>query len=202
MKSDSVGLWAFVLPAGEVVNEVTSMCADAEDHCEALLRKVENLVRRYPYLDGPITDDKSSDEVISPASIEEVLSPVFSKKLKQSRDANGLRSYMFKFPDPTHWNLLLDLVNRSLVSVQIPDAWKNTRMLLLPEKELTRSPEETRSISFPDSFQKRGGGGALFLSRFRHVLHQKERLTGRKPIWFPGVISVTDALSSFPGGPF
>ena len=88
--------------------------------------------------------------------------------MKKSRDAHGLNNFMLKFLDPAHWQLLLDLYNRSFTSAILPKAWKDTRMLLLAKKESICEPAQTRPISLLDTFQKIGE--KLFLSRFRSVL--------------------------------
>ncbi|CAF4179157.1 unnamed protein product, partial [Adineta steineri] len=50
----------------------------------------------------------------------------------------------------------------------LPDAWKETRMILIAKKESICSPALTRPISLIDSFLKIGE--RLFLNRFRDVL--------------------------------
>ena len=168
LKPATAVLRAFIMPSGEVVKDPPSMCAAAADHYETLFRRVDNVMRPHPYLDAPRIDHDNADEVIPPATLDEVINAVFMKKMKKSRDAHGLNNFMLKFLDPAHWQLLLDLYNRSFTSAILPKAWKDTRMLLLAKKESICDPAQTRPISLLDTFQKIGE--KLFLSRFRSVL--------------------------------
>ncbi len=78
---------------------------------------------------------------------------------------------MLKFLDQPYWQLLTDLYNRSFATTLLPEAWKDTRMLLLAKKDAICSPAQTRPISLLDAFQQIGE--KLFLTRFRRVLDDR-----------------------------
>jgi hypothetical protein len=69
-----------------------------------------------------------------------------------------------KILDYSHWSLILELFNHSFQTAIIPKAWKDTRMILLTNKEAIYPPSATRPISLLDSFRK--VGEKIFLSCF------------------------------------
>ena len=169
LKPDSSRLRALISPSGEVVKDAKGMCETAADHYEALLRKVENVIRPHPYLDAPVTLHDNVLESIPLATWEELILVVTHTKRKKSRDAHGLSSSMFQHLDPSHWSSLLNLFNRSFSSAFLPLAWKDSRMVLLAKKESICTPANTRPISILDVFQKIAE--KLFLTRFKAVLN-------------------------------
>ncbi|CAF0906163.1 unnamed protein product [Adineta steineri] len=165
--SSSSSVHALIDSSGKANKDPVLMCEVAADYYENFFRKSE-IIRPHPYTDSPFLHHENVDELIPEVTLEELIYTVQVKRKKKSVDAHGICNYMFNFLDLTHWSLFLTLFNHSFKNTILPDAWKETRMILIAKKESICSPALTRPISLIDSFLKIGE--RLFLNRFRDVL--------------------------------
>ncbi|CAF4035626.1 unnamed protein product, partial [Adineta steineri] len=167
LKPSSSSVHALIDSSGKANKDPVLMCEVAADYYEKFFRK-SVIIRPHPYTDSPFLHHENVDELIPEVTLEELIYTVQVKRKKKSVDAHGICNYMFNFLDLTHWSLFLTLFNHSFKNTILPDAWKETRMILIAKKESICSPALTRPISLIDSFLKIGE--RLFLNRFRDVL--------------------------------
>ena len=145
MKQNASNLRAMITPAGSVEKDPAKMTNLAADHYEHLFSKVNNIVRPHPYLHAPTQTFDNSSEAIPPADIVDLLQCAHRKKMKKSKDPHGISLFLLKFRDDSHWPLILDMINTSFISAQLPNAWKVSRMLLLAKKNSICPPRSNAS---------------------------------------------------------
>jgi hypothetical protein len=133
--------------------------------------KKPDIIRPHPYTDSPLIEFDNAEEIIPEVTIEELIETIQMKRKKKSVDAHGISNFMFNFLSSSHWSFLLQLYNMSFQKAILPNAWKDTRMILLAKKESICPPASTRPISLLDVFQK--VGEKLFLTRFKDVLSRR-----------------------------
>jgi hypothetical protein len=171
MKSTSSSLHGFILNNGEIIKNPEEMCETAADYYEDFFKEPENIYRPHPYTDAPEVEWENYNEEIPPASVDEILDIVCSRKKKKSCDAHGLSNFMFNSLPPSYWSLLVNIFNLSFSQAIFPVQWKDTRILLLAKKESICNPSFTRPISLLDVFLKINE--KLFLTRFSDVVKRR-----------------------------
>jgi hypothetical protein len=126
MKSTSSALHGFILSNGEVIKNPEIMCETAADYYEDFFKELENIHRPHPYTDAPEVEWENYHEEIPPASVDEVLNIVRSRRKKKSCDAHGISNFKFNFLPSSHWSLLVKIFNLSFSDAIMPEKWKDT----------------------------------------------------------------------------
>jgi hypothetical protein len=83
-KSSASSLKGFILPNGEVVQDVEQMLEMAATHYENLFLEPKEIMRPHPFVDAPLSVTEIDDEPIPPAELEEVIQIVNACKKKKN----------------------------------------------------------------------------------------------------------------------
>ncbi|CAF1305368.1 unnamed protein product [Adineta ricciae] len=168
MKSASSSLHGFIVQNNDVIKDRKKMCEIAANYYENFFNKPQNIYYPHPYTDIPEIEADNYNEKIPLATVDEVLDIVLAKKKKKSCDAHALSNYMFNFLPLSYWTLMTEIFNDSFLNANFPNAWKDSRILLLAKKEHICEVNSTRPISLLDVFLK--VNEKLFQTRFNDVL--------------------------------
>ncbi|CAF5025108.1 unnamed protein product [Rotaria sp. Silwood1] len=136
LKPSSSTVHAFIAPSGHIIKDTKEMCEVAADFYENFFKQ-SNIVKPHPYTDFPPIEYDNVDEPIPEVTFDELIFTVQAKRKKKSLDAHGISNFMFNFLDQCHWSLFLKLFNHSFEKAILPEAWKDTRMVLLAKKSLS-----------------------------------------------------------------
>ncbi|CAF4343563.1 unnamed protein product [Rotaria magnacalcarata] len=176
-------LRGFNLSSGQIESDATAMVQLAADYYEKLFEE-PSVTRPHPYTDSPLVLSLENNSPIPDVTYADVLKVVKTRKKKRSCDIHGISSYLLNQLPDNYWHFMVKLYNHSFSTYQMPDKFKDVRIILLAKKDAICPPEQTRPISLIDSFLKIQE--RLYLNRFMTILENKGLIPESQSGFLPG----------------
>ncbi|CAM4798082.1 unnamed protein product [Rotaria magnacalcarata] len=164
-------------------SDATAMVQLAADYYEKLFEE-PSVTRPHPYTDSPLVLSLENNSPIPDVTYADVLKVVKTRKKKRSCDIHGISSYILNQLPDNYWHFMVKLYNHSFSTYQMPDKFKDVRIILLAKKDAICPPEQTRPISLIDSFLKIQE--RLYLNRFMTILEDKGLIPESQSGFLPG----------------
>jgi len=101
-----------------------------------------------------LASENRGNKAFSPITMEEMQTVLKKVNNKSSAGEDRISNILIKQLPNECLQLVLDLVNLSLIKSQIPISWKSARIRMIPKKKLSTNPTDFRPVSLTSCFGK------------------------------------------------